>query len=287
MTNLPDLSALPPPAVIEELSYEVILDDILAVTAAVLAAKGFAWTVGSLETDPFVIVAEAYAYREVSIRSRMNYNTGQTFLEPAEGSNLDQLTAWLGVTRLQGESDARLKERYRLATYGRSAGGPKERYRAIALGADINVRNVAVYTEGRDPTVNVAVLSTLGNGEPTPALLATVETALDANDVRVVSDRFNVLSAIRKTVDVELAIRLSDTALNDVGSQVEAKVQSDWQGQDLLGLDLTLAFLVGAAVQVNGVTNVEVVSPTTDQMATENEAIAIGTVTVTISGRGR
>lgn len=286
MTNLPDLSTLPAPEVVEEISYEAILADLAADIKARFAAAGVDWDVDQLETDAAVIIAQAAAYRETVLRSRINYVAQQGFLYFATSGYLEQLTAWLEIFRMEGESDDRLKERFRLATYGRSAGGPAERYRSVALGADIDVRDVAIWREGRDPTVNVAVLSQSGAGEPTQALLDTVEAALLQPDIRVVSDTFNVGSAIRKTVDVALSVRLDPTAPDSVADQAGATVQSKWQNQDLLGLDLTRAFLIQAA-GISGVTNVEVTAPAADTVALENEAIAITSVTVTVSGRGR
>ncbi|MCR9058110.1 MAG: baseplate J/gp47 family protein [Rhodobacteraceae bacterium] len=286
MTNLPDLSALPPPEVVEEISYEDILAAVVARIKAGFAAVGVDWDVDQLETDAAKIIAEADAYLETLLRSRINYVAQQGFLYYATGGNLEQLTALLGVYRMEGESDDRLKERFRLATIGRSAGGPAERYRSVVLGADIDVRDVAIWREGRDPTVNVAVLSESGNGEPTQALLDVVETALTQPDIQVVSDTFNVVSAIRKTVDVSLSVRLDPTAADSVADQVATTVQVEWQKQDLLGLDLTRAFLIQAA-GIAGVTNVEVAEPEADTVALENEAIAINSVTVTVSGRGR
>eukprot|EP00903_Cladosiphon_okamuranus_P001615 g1613.t1 len=253
---LPDLSTLPKPEVIEEVDYEVFFAELAADIKARFEAVGIDWDVGELETDSAAIIGQAQTYRELSMRQRMNYVAQQGFLYFATAGNLDQLTAWLNVTRMDGESDERLKERYRLATIGRSAGGPAERYRDVCLGSDLTVRDVAIWREGRDPTINVAVLSSLGTGEPTPSLLQTVEEALTQPDVQVVSDRFSVQSAIRRTENVELSIRLDPTALDAVADAVAATIRTEWQKQDLLGLDLTRAFLIQAA-DIAGVTNVE------------------------------
>lgn len=286
MTDLPDLSNLPPPEVVEEISYEAFLSELAAEIKARFAAVGVDWDVDQLEIDSAIIQAQAATYREMSLRSRINYVAQQGFLYFASGANLDQLAAWLDVTRMDGEDDERLKTRYRLATIGRSPGGPADRYRKVALDSDLDVRAVAIWREGRDPTVNVAVLSNSGNGEPTPTLLAKVETALTQPDVQVVSDRFNVQSAIRRTVNVAVSVRLDLTVPESVADTVAATLVTAWHKQDLLGLDLTRAFLIQEA-NVTGVTNVEVIEPAQDVVAAENEAIGIGTVTVTISGRGR
>lgn len=287
MVDLPDLSALPAPEVIEELSYEAFVSQLYADIKARFALEGVDWDVDASEADSAVITGQAQAYRELIVRTRVNYVAQQGFLYFAEGSNLDQLVAWLGITRLAGESDDRLRARYRLATYGRSAGGPLERYEAVVMGASVDVRAVAIWREGRDPTLNVAVLAHSGGGEPTPTLLGIVEAALLQDHVRVVSDRFNVFSAIQTSVDVEIAVRLEETAADSVADTVAARVQSDWLQEDLLGLDLTEAFLISSASAVSGVTDVEVKSPEGGTVAGKNEVVGINSVAVTISGRGR
>jgi phage-related baseplate assembly protein len=133
----------------------------------------------------------------------------------------------------------------------------------------------------------VAVLSADGNGEPSGELLQRVEAALMSDDVRVVSDHFNVLSAIRRTIDVSVSVRLGPHDPEEVVDEVRSQIVNKWQEQDLLGLDLTRAFLVRVAGSVSGITNVEIKEPFEDVVADQNEAIGLGSVTVNISGRGR
>ncbi|MEP3049416.1 MAG: baseplate J/gp47 family protein [Roseibium sp.] len=287
MSDLVDLSSLPPPEVVEDISYPDLSVQIKAEIKGRFGAVGVDWDVDGLEADGAVIQAENSAYREIALRTRINHVAQQGYLYFAEGSNADQLASWLGVFRLDGESDERLKERYRLATIGGSTGGPAERFRKIVLDTSVDVRDVAVWTERLDPTIHIAVLSSVGNGEPSTTLLNAVEAALLEPSVRLVNDRFNVQSAVRKTVDVTLSVRIAESALDNVSNTVEETVQALWVKQKLLGLDMTQAFLISAASSVEGITNVSVVSPAEDVVASENEAIAIGLLTVDTIGRGR
>ncbi|WP_421983345.1 baseplate J/gp47 family protein [Roseibium sp.] len=291
-TSIIDLASLPAPKVVQELSFETIFNELTASFLTYWNARRAEdptlpeFTTDSLESEPFNALFQAFAYRELLLRGRINEAARANLLAFSDGTDLDHLVAWLDVTRMDGESDERLKERYQLASFGRSAGGPRERYIAVAMGASLDVRDVAVWREGRDPTVNVAVLSTIGNGDATAGLLTTVKSALEQDHVRVVSDNFNVVSAVRKTVDVKVSIRISDQALETVADKVSLNIRNTWVGQDLLGLDLTQAFLVKASL-LTGVTDADIVLPANDVEATDNEAIAIGTVTVEIRGRGR
>ncbi|ADZ72401.1 baseplate J/gp47 family protein [Polymorphum gilvum] len=277
---------LPPPAILEDLDFEAILAAIAADAQTRLAAAGIAWDVGALETDPVTILCQAFAYRELLLRARINDAARSNLLAFAATSDLDHLAAFHDVTRLVGEGDDRLRDRVWLAILGRSAGGPLERYKTIALAASLQVRDVAIWRAGRDPTVHVAVLSTDTGGEASPALLAAVRSALEAPAVRVVSDRFEVISAIRTVTDVALTVRLAPDAPVSRLADVAATVREAWTAESLLGLDLTSSWLIAKAM-VPGVTRVAVTWPTEDLVAAPNEAIGVGSIDILDGGRGR
>lgn len=276
---------LPPPAILEELNFEALLSTIVVDAQARLAAVGIAWDVGALETDPVAILCQAFAYREMMLRARVNDAARANLLAFAGTSDLDHLAAFYDVARLSGETDERLRDRVWLAILGRSAGGPVERYKAVAMAASLQVRDVAIWREGRDPTVRVAVLST-DTGEASPELLAAVLAALEAPEVRVVSDRFEVVSAIQTVQDVALTVRLAPDAPESRRMDVAAAVRAAWQAEQLLGLDLTTSWLTAKAM-IPGVTRVEVTWPTKDVVALPHEAIGLGGIEIIDGGRGR
>jgi phage-related baseplate assembly protein len=276
---------LPPPAILEELNFEALLSTIVADAQARLAAVGITWDVGALETDPVMILCQAFAYREMMLRARVNDAARANLLAFAGTSDLDHLAAFYDVARLDGETDERLRDRVWLTILGRSAGGPVERYKAVAMAASLQVRDVAIWREGRDPTVRVAVLST-DTGEASPELLASVLAALEAPEVRVVSDRFEVVSAIQTVQDVALTVRLAPDAPESRRMDVAAAVRTAWQAEQLLGLDLTTSWLTAKAM-IPGVTRVEVTWPTKDVVALPHQAIGLGGMEIIDGGRGR
>ena len=87
---------LPLPEAIEALSYEAL------VTGWKTKFKGLwpDYDVDSLETDPGVIIAEAYAYLRLDDRARVNDVYRRLRLPLATGSDLDGLAADRGVKRL-------------------------------------------------------------------------------------------------------------------------------------------------------------------------------------------
>ena len=137
--QLLDLSALPAPQVVETLDYASIraalegdlrelapeLDDPLA------------------ESSPLAKLLEAAAYREVTLRARVNAAARSVMLAYAGGGNLDNLAALFAVERKAGEADAALRRRVLLALQGQSTAGPAAGYRRIALAAHADVADAA------------------------------------------------------------------------------------------------------------------------------------------------
>ncbi|MEI2386033.1 baseplate J/gp47 family protein [Breoghania sp. JC706] len=284
--SIPLLDTLAAPEVIEPLDYEATLAALVDDAKTRLSAAGIEWDVDTLETDPIMILLEAYAYRETVLRARINDAARANLLAFASGADLDHLAAFYDVTRLADETDDRLRERVRFTILGRSAGGPEERYAAVAKGVSARVRDVAIWREGRDPTVRVSVLTTEGDGEADAALLTEIREALEQPEIRVVSDRFAVASAITQTVDITLTVRLDPTASATVLTGLPDLIAADWLAESLLGFDLTHSWLIAHAMRT-GVTRVEVTAPAADVEVDGTGALALGTITIVDGGRGR
>ena len=93
-----DLSKLPAPKIIEELSFETIL----AAMRADLEGRLPGWTAAVLESDPANKILEVAAYRELLLRQRINEAIRACLLAFAQGSDLDHLSAFYAVSRLEG-----------------------------------------------------------------------------------------------------------------------------------------------------------------------------------------
>ena len=93
-----DLSKLPAPKIIEELSFE----NILASMREDLTARCPGWTAEALESDPANKILEVSAYREVLLRQRINNAARACMLALATGGDLDHLSAFFNVERLPG-----------------------------------------------------------------------------------------------------------------------------------------------------------------------------------------
>lgn len=280
--NLDDLGALPRPEIIETLDYEAILTRRKVEFIALAQRFGFTYDVGSLETDPAVILLQEAAYQEVLLRGRGNDIARAPYLYFARGSEVDHLGFMHDCYRLPGEADDRYKARIVLAIRGRSTGGTEPRYRGITLGASLRVADAVVYTEGEDPTVYIAVFAADNNGVADEALLDEVRAAVTAPAVRMVNDRIVVRSAVVQVVPVAADIWLLPNTPESILGPLAADLPGLWAAEGGLGRDLTRAWLT-ARLMIAGVQRVEVA--TADIVMRPHEAVRIGAVTLTNRGR--
>lgn len=276
-----DISSLPPPQVIEVVDYEAMVtamrDDLVARFPAIVG-------VIDLESEPARKLIEVFAYREMQLRARVNDAARANLLAYAINSDLDHLATFYDVVRMTGESDARLRERVVLAIRGRSTGGTEPRYRFVALSADVRVADAVVWREGTSPLVRCAVFSTDNNGVPDAALLQAVKDALSDPAVRMVNDNLLVTAAVQKVQNITAKLTLLPETASSIITELEASLRADWLTERGLGFDMTQSWITAKLMRA-GIYSVEIVEPTQTIVAQPSEAIAIGTVTLTVAGR--
>lgn len=284
MTTLPaviDISSLAPPQVIQTVDYEALVtlmrDDLVARFPSIVG-------VVDLESEPARKLIEVFAYREVQLRARVNDAARANLLAFAINADLDHLAAFYDVVRMAGETDDRLRERVVLAIRGRSTGGTEPRYRFVALSSNVRVADAVVWREGTSPLVRCAVYATDNNGVPDAALLSSVTASLNDPSVRMVNDTISVSAAVQKVQNITAALTLlPDTAESSL-PDIAAALKADWLAERRLGFDLTLSWITAKLMRA-GVHSVSISQPTQTVVAQPSEAIAIGTVTLTVAGR--
>lgn len=267
-----DLSLLPVPDVVETLDYEVIL---AAMKADLAARAPEVAAVLALESEPLVKLLEVCAYREVLIRARVNDAAQAVTLARATGTDLDNLAALFGVARLvinpgdplavppvaaTLESDADLRRRAQLALEGFSTAGPEGAYVFHALSADADVLDVSA-TSPSAGDVLVTVLSRTGSGTAPAPLLATVQAALNADDVRPLCDNVVVQSAAIVSYAITATLYFypgPDSAVVMAAAQAAATAYA--AAQHRIGRDVTISGL-HAALHQPGVQRVVLTSP--------------------------
>lgn len=283
------LAGLPPAQVIEELNWQAIVDrKVGRFNELWNAERATNPTLPPVDTlhlpsDPGRKHIELAAYDEVALRARINDAGRSNLLFYSEGGDTDQLVIFYDVIRMVSEATEALKSRTILAIAGRSTGGPKERYEAIARAADVRVRHAHAYRIGRDPTVHVAIWSTDNDGLADAALLAKVRAALENTAHGVINDVFNVRAAVFTAVDVTLDVWLLPDAMDSILDVIPAAVTSAWAAETSMGFDL-VAEWVQARAMIAGVQRTVMTS--SGVVAAPYEAVAIASVTPVFRGRG-
>lgn len=215
-----DLTLLPAPDVVEKLDFESVFEALKA-----LASEQDPTLASALqyESEPLTKLLQVYAYRELTIRQRINDAARAVMLAYAAGADLDQIGARYGVARLLiqpaapdalppvdavYESDADFRERILLSLDAYTTAGSRGSYifHARSASGDVLSADAVSPVPGQ---VTVYVLSRIGNGMASAALLAAVTAAVNAELVRPMTDQVTVLSASIVTYTIAATLMIS------------------------------------------------------------------------------
>ncbi|MDU1181653.1 MAG: baseplate assembly protein [Citrobacter sp.] len=295
-----DLSQLPAPDVVEVLDFEVILAERKATLISLFPEEqqeAVARTL-ALESDPLVKYLEENAYREVIWRQRVNDAARANMLAYAIKNDLDNMAGNNNTQRLTitpadestipptaavMESDTDLRLRAQQAFEGLSVAGPTGAYEYHGRSADGRVADISVVS----PTpacVTITVLSRENDGTASPELLAVVEKALNAEDVRPVGDRVTVQAAeiVPYQIDAVLYFYPGPEA-EPIRQAAEVQLKSYITSQHRLGRDIRQSAIY-AALHVEGVQRVELISPSSDIVLGQHQASYCTEYVITAGG---
>ncbi|MFP1741796.1 baseplate assembly protein [Lonsdalea quercina] len=283
-----DLSQLPAPAIVEVPDFDTVLRARKAALLALYpeAERAAVAATLALESEPMVKLLQESAYREILLLQRINETAKACMVAYALGNDLDQLAANVNVQRLTVtpadtsvippvdavmESDDDLRQRIPAAFEGLSVAGPTGAYEFHALSADGRVSDASAISP-TPAAVTVTVLSREGDGTASDDLLAVVSQALNDEAVRPVADRVTVQSAaiVSYTVDARLYLYPGPEA-EPVRAAAQARLQNYITAQRRLGRDIRLSALY-AALHVEGVQRVELLSPAADVVLDRTQA---------------
>ena len=290
-TNV-NLSQLAPPTIVEQIDFETIL----AAMVADLVARYPSFS-ALTESDPASAILEVAAYREVLLRQRVNEAALGCMLAYAKKSDLDQLGANVNVERrvitpadptttpptpAVYEDDDEYRARIQLSFEGYTTAGSEGSYVYHALSADGDVLDASA-TSPTPGVVDVYVLSRTADGAAPTDLVAKVNAALNAEDVRPMTDNVSVQSAeiVDYTVEAVLTLRPGPDA-NTVLAEALAAVQKYAADQHRIGFDVTRAGIFGALV-VSGVQNVALAHPAADVVIDDTQASFCTNFNVTVA----
>lgn len=283
-----DLSQLPAPDVVETLDFETILAERKATLVSLYPEEqqeAVARTL-ALESEPLVKYLEENAYREVIWRQRVNdaakactlayandndldvmagnNNTARQVVTPADDSTIPPTPAVM-------ESDADLRFRSQQAYEGLSVAGPVGAYEYHGRSADGRVADISVVSPS-PACVTITVLSREDDGTAPDDLLAAVEKALSAEDVRPVGDRVTVQSADVVPYQIDAILYFYPGPESEpIRLAAEKKLKAYISAQQRLGRDIRRSAIY-AALHVEGVQRVELAAPLADIVLTQYQA---------------
>lgn len=287
-----DLSQLAAPTVVEQISYETALAEMLAD----LQERDATFS-ALVESDPAYKVLEVAAYRETLIRQTSNEKCLAVMLAYASGSDLDQIGATFNVERLViteantavvppieavYESDNDFRARIQLSFEGYTTAGSKGSYIFHGKSADADVKDI----DAVSPTpgnVTVYVLARSGNGIAGEELITTVSSALNGDDIRPMTDNVTVQSAsiVNYSIVAELVI-LPGPDSSVVLQAALAAITAYTASQHMIGYDVPLSGIYKALHQ-SGVQRVNLTSPSANVVITDGEAPYCTGITVTVA----
>lgn len=273
-----DLSQLAAPSVIESLSFDTILAEMIAD----LQTRDPAFS-ALVESDPSYKIIEVCAYRELLLRQRVNEACKGVMLAYAIGADLDQIGANWGLSRnvitpanpnafpptpAVMEGDAAFRARIQLAPESLSVAGPEGAYvfwaKSIADVLDVSV------TSPTPGDVVLSVLSRAGTGIPAQTTLDAVTAKLE--DVRPLTDQVTVQAATLVNYAIEATVYTFDGPdPAAVIADCEVCAAAYAAKQKRLGLDITLSGIY-AALHRPGVQRVELTAPAATIIVSESEA---------------
>jgi phage-related baseplate assembly protein len=290
MIDAADLSALPLPAIIEELDVAAIYDRMVATFLAECAAADIDYDVEGLQSDPAPKLLRAAAYRELMLRSRINETYRSRLLYFSTGTDLDNVADEDGITRLEGETDAALRTRARLFARGSSSAGPDDWWKFHAMTASVHVEDVAVTrvtypipapNEHRGAIV-LSILADTVDGVPSTELLNAVRAVVTSRSVRGVNVDVTVVGAVDTTVNITADIWLRPTAPAGLMASIDTTFRAAWAQSRALGWDVTRSWVLGQLHRV-GVHRVELLN-FSDVIVAPNQAPRLGTLTLVNRG---
>jgi len=181
------------------------------------------------------------------------------------------------------ETDEALRTRIKLASGQYSNAGSVGAYKYWTISASPAIIDAAIISPG-DGEVEVYPLMGDGSATPSPVLTA-VETALNSDTVRPLTDLVTVIAPTRTTYTLDVELILYDTAdIDTVTAQVEDALDTFVLAKrSRLGLDIILSS-IHAAATVTGVYSVEVVG-WTDIICVETEFAYCTAITVSVTSQ--
>ena len=260
-----DVSQLPAPELFKSPDFEAL---VAANRAIVERLKpDYAW----LESDDYMLLIQAFAYRELHLREEFNNRLKATLLHFATGADLDARAVNYGVARLKDEKDAAFRQRILLSLERFSTAGTRGSYEWHAKTASSQIDDVKVKSPAPGE-VSIYIASFAGALDA--AILSKARAAV--NKARPLCDRVTVTEAVEKPVEVALTVFVTDI---DKEPQIAPVIRKNFARK--LKIEETLsAFEMLTHCKVEGVTNAVINPPAGDRAPGAGERLTLKTLSL-------
>jgi phage-related baseplate assembly protein len=274
-----DLSGLAPPDIIETLDYEAI---VTAMRNDLVERFPLIAGVIDLESEPARKLIEAFAYRELRLRARINDAARAVLLASSYGTNLDHLGALFATARQAGETDDRFRRRIQLAPEAFSVAGPEGAYQYHALTVASWARDVSAVSR-RPGVVRVTVLKEGPNPVPILPERETIRLHLKDEAIRPLTDVVEVMAPAIRRSRIVARLTLYPGPDGELVRQRALAAVTTWVEKNrMLGVNLRRSALY-AALHQEGVHSVDLVSPAEDLVLDVTEVYAMDAIEVSVS----
>lgn len=275
MTEPIDLGGLPAPDIIQALDFETIVSELKQL---LLEQNADYADMLALESEPLTIAIQAFAYRELLLRQRINEAIRSNLLAFATHSDLEQLGAFYGVSRQIGEADTPLRQRIKDRILGSSTAGGEAHYRYQAFSVSTDIRDIAV--DSPEPgRIRVSVLAK--TGIPVEPLIEKVKARVTAPDVKVLTDTLDVVPTDLVEVDVVADI-IPERGGQLVSADIIAAAFADEVERERhLGWDFAPSWII-KQLHGSNVQEVQLHSPASNVVIQPNQCIAVRNLSLNI-----
>ncbi len=181
------------------------------------------------------------------------------------------------------ESDYRYRERIRLAQDLPSTAGSVNAYKYHTFTTSSDIADVNVYLSDDLSTIYIVFVNT-GGTVPNAAQVSAVEEYINSDDIKPISDIVVVEAATADSFNIMLSFDYySDREMTteDISDEIESSLTEYTATlKENLGRDVYVNKIRQLAMQVEGVANVNVISPASDKSVDDTDFADIGTITI-------
>ena len=279
-----DISQLPPPELIDTISFEEIRDQMVEAFRA-----RYPDFTADLESEPVIKLIEVFAEYVVFLRQEINDKAQQNLIAFASGNNLTHLAAQFNLERriitpatqtttAVIETDASLRRRILTFLDLLTTSGSRQSYEGHALNAHSNIIDARA-TSPSPGQVNVYILEL--NDEENQEVLDAVSASLNEDDIRPLTDTVSVLHSIIEDYDITASLEIGtgpdeQTVLDNATNSVNEYASSQYR----IGLPINRSIII-SSLRVSGVININLTSPSADLPSDDSKVYRLNELTIT------